>query len=363
LNPPQGTVLNLPTVQNGLLVSTTTVAPNFNVTKPVTPGETPVSANNSTLINTGVTNVNGIGNVNTATGVTAWINDIIANGIRPGNQNLSPNSTGIDFTQLNTIGNNGVGVQFSSNAINNAFSGLNKFIPTDPLLLDLNGDGVHLSNYTDAPVLFDIDHDGGTKEQTGWVDSNDGIVVYDVNNNGVIDDISETLSEYFGGAVGTGGNAGTKPYANGLAALKSLDSNNDNQFTSADAAWNNIKVWQDANHDGKSFIDTNNNGILDAGEVSELKTLTQLGITSINLNQTAQSGLVRDGNEILASSTFVQNGITKEALAANFIANPNGSSFAASGTGTLTTTEGNVKSYSAGNTAEAANDGKWRMTV
>jgi Ca2+-binding RTX toxin-like protein/subtilisin-like proprotein convertase family protein len=349
----QGQTVNLPNAVSAISVVTTPIAPNFNVTKPVTPGETPISADNSTLINNGVTNVNGIGNVNTATGVTAWINDIIANGIRPGNQNLSPNSTGIDFTQLNTIGNNGVGVQFSSNAINNAFSGLNKFIPTDPLLLDLNGDGVHLSNYTDAPVLFDIDHDGGTKEQTGWVDSNDGIVVYDVNNNGVIDDISETLSEYFGGAVGTGGNAGTKPYANGLAALKSLDSNNDNQFTSADAAWNNIKVWQDANHDGKSFIDTNNNGILDAGEVSELKTLTQLGITSINLNQTAQSGLVRDGNEILASSTFVQNGITKEALAANFIANPNGSSFAASGTGTLTTTEGNIKSYSAGDAGEA----------
>jgi len=172
-----------------------------------------------------------------------------------------------------------------------------------------NGDGVKLTNYIDAPVLFDIDHDSGaTKEQTGWVSAQDGIVVYDRNSNDKIDDISETLSEYFNGAVGTNGSGGTKPYANGLAALKSLDSNSDNQFTSADTAWENVKVWVDVNHDG----------ITDAGE---LKTLSSLNITSINLNQTAQSGLVRDGNEILASSTFIQNGQTKEALAANFIAN------------------------------------------
>jgi Ca2+-binding RTX toxin-like protein/subtilisin-like proprotein convertase family protein len=337
-NPPIGTVLNLPTVQNGLLVSTTTNAPN--VTQNPTLGETPVSADNSTLINNGISNVQGVGNVNVDAGIRALINDFISDGYRPGNRNLSSNNYLFDFGSIDFIGNNSRGQALGSNALNNASTGLTKFIPTDPLVLDLNGDGVKLTNYKDAPVLFDIDHDSGaTKEQTGWVSAQDGIVVYDRNTNGKIDDISEVLSEYFGGAIGTNGGGGTKPYPNGLAALKTLDSNNDNQFTSADAQWANVKVWVDANH----------NGITDDGE---LKTLSSLNITSINLNQTTQSGLVRDGNEILASSTFVQNGQTKEALAANFIANPNGSTFTVSGTGTLTTTEGNVKSYSAGNGGE-----------
>ena len=59
-------------------------------------------------------------------------------------------------------------------------------------------------------------------------------------------------------------------------------------------------------------------------DAGELKTFAQLGITQINLTSIAQSGLVRDGNEVLASGTFVINGQTHEALAANFLVNPNG---------------------------------------
>ncbi|MEK7323495.1 MAG: S8 family serine peptidase [Pseudomonadota bacterium] len=60
---------------------------------------------------------------------------------------------------------------------------------------------------------------------------------------------------------------------------------------------------------------------------------------------------MRDGNEILSSGTFIQAGIAKEALALNFLANPNGHSFVNSGSGTTTTTQGGVSSYTAGNAA------------
>ncbi|WP_051412926.1 proprotein convertase P-domain-containing protein [Methylophilus sp. 5] len=325
-------------VSSSVSVNTTTTAPSASTGQVA--GETPVNADNSTLRNDGISTISGVGNVNLDSGFWAVINDYISDGFRLGNQNLSNNSLlGLGMGPIDHL-SFVTQVNMNANAINNASAGLPKFIPTDPLVLDLNGDGVKLTNYIDAPVLFDIDHDSGaTKEQTGWVSAQDGIVVYDLNSNGKIDDISETLSEYFNGAIGTNGSGGTKPYANGLAALKSLDSNGDNQFTNADTAWANVNVWVDANHDG----------ITDAGE---LKTLSSLNITSINLTPTLQSGLVRDGNEILASSTFVQNGQTKEALAANFIANPNGSNFTTSGTGTLTTTEGDVKSYTAGNDGE-----------
>lgn len=146
---------------------------------------------------------------------------------------------------------------------NSQATGATQWTPVDPLVLDLNSDGVKLTSFGEAPVLFDIDHDGtASKEITGWASKEDGIVVMDLNGNGKIDGIHETMSEYFNGQVGTGGSAGTKTYANGFAALKSLDSNADNQFTSSDAAWNSVKVWVDGNHDGKT----------DAGE---LKTLAE----------------------------------------------------------------------------------------
>jgi Ca2+-binding RTX toxin-like protein len=131
-------------------------------------------------------------------------------------------------------------------------------------------------------------------------------------------------------------------------------------------------VWVDANHDGQSFIDTNHNNVLDAGEATELKTLTELGITQINLTATAQSGAVSGGNEILASGSYslwvdaasnpVAAGtagavlVNREAIAANFLANPNGHSFLTAETGTLVSTQGSglapaTSAYVAGNAA------------
>ena len=87
-----------------------------------------------------------------------------------------------------------------------------------------------------APLVLDLNGDDGKLEQTGWVSAQDGLVVVDRNGNGMIDDMSEILSEYYGGQAGTGGNGGTKPYKNGFEALKSLDHNIDGVFNDSDAA-------------------------------------------------------------------------------------------------------------------------------
>lgn len=100
-------------------------------------------------------------------------------------------------------------------------------------------------------------------------------------------------------------------YAHGFAALKSLDASNDNAFTSADAAWSNVKVWVDANQYGQT-------------EAGELKSLNELGISRINLAPTLQSGLVNGGNEVLATGTFVMGGQTRAAQAVRFIAEATG---------------------------------------
>ncbi|MCX8506297.1 MAG: calcium-binding protein, partial [Alphaproteobacteria bacterium] len=162
----------------------------------------------------------------------------------------------------------------------------------------------------------------GSLHLTGWVSNNDGILVADTNNT--IDhriDISQTISEYYGGQVGSNGESGTKgkdangkTFTNGFDALKSLDANKDGVFNSNDSAWANLRVWVDANHDG----------VVNAGE---LKTFADLGITAINLSHKIQSGEIRDGNEVQATGTFVMNGATREMLSANFLSNMAGSSF------------------------------------
>lgn len=269
---------------------------------------------------------------------TAAATQILADGYRPGNGNTVKDV--FDFslrsaTQGFSYGPNKYGALLNSG---NAQARLT--LPTDPLVLDLDGDGVRLTDYVSTPVLFDIDNDGGSLEETGWVSSGDGIVVVDHDGNGKIDHIGETLSEYFGGATGSAGNAGEKRFKNGFDALKSLDSNGDDVFDDKDDAWSSIKVWTDTNHDGKSWDDANGNGVVDAGEASELKSLSALGIIQIDLAYAEQSGEVRDGNEVLARGTFVQGGSTKEAIAANFLANPTGHTFTANGSGVLISTQG-----------------------
>lgn len=260
---------------------------------------------------------------------------ILADGWRPGNGNLSePVIDRIPLKEGNSILNGVNGA-----IVNSLGAWAQKAAPTDPLVLDLNGDGVMLTDYVSAPVWFDADNDGGSLEQTGWVSPEDGIVVLDRNGNGTIDNMSEVLSEYFAGTSGIDGAGGEKRYKDGFAALKSLDSNRDNVFDSRDDAWQQVKVWVDANHDGKSWMDANGNGRLDPGERSELKGLDALGITRIDLDPVRQSGEVRDGNEILARGTFVQHGQTKEAVAANLLVNPNGNTFTPSGSGTIVRTE------------------------
>jgi hypothetical protein len=112
--------------------------------------------------------------------------------------------------------------------------------------------------------------------------------VRDTNANGVIDSQAEMF----------GDNGGTTAYAK----LALLNTNNTgasaNAITSADTAWNTLKVWQDVNSNGKT----------DAGE---LKTFASLGITSIGLQSSTATTL--NGHAVAGTSTFTKNGVTQKA--------------------------------------------------
>jgi hypothetical protein len=144
-----------------------------------------------------------------------------------------------------------------------------------PLVLDLDGDGLEMSHMTASPS-FDWNGDGW-KQSTGWISGGDGFVVYDDNMNGVVDSGLELAMTYYSPGAKTD-----------LEAMRAFDSNADGVLSAQDAAFHKLKVW----------VDANSNGVSDTGE---LTTLTERGITSIDLNGTAADGWV-NGNHYSATT-------------------------------------------------------------
>jgi Ca2+-binding RTX toxin-like protein len=145
-------------------------------------------------------------------------------------------------------------------------AGLNWVWPSDPLILDLDGDGVELTDSNSA-VLFDHNADS-IKTGTQWVKSDDGMLVRDINGNGTIDSGQELFGDQTRLPNG-------QLAANGFQALSALDSNADGVIDVNDAAYADLRVWRDLNQDG-------------ASQAGELQTLGEAGITSINLAANAQ---------------------------------------------------------------------------
>ena len=61
---------------------------------------------------------------------------------------------------------------------------------TSPLVIDLDGDGVETTSIND--VYFDHNNDG-LREKTAWVKSDDGLLVLDKNNDGIISNGNEVF--------------------------------------------------------------------------------------------------------------------------------------------------------------------------
>jgi len=86
---------------------------------------------------------------------------------------------------------------------------------SDPLVLDLDGDGIETVGVNATThILFDHNNDGITTG-TGWVKGEDGLLVLDRNGNGVIDN----GSELFGDSTTVNGVNAT----DGLSALHAED--------------------------------------------------------------------------------------------------------------------------------------------
>ncbi|MFD2451357.1 Ig-like domain-containing protein [Ideonella paludis] len=159
-----------------------------------------------------------------------------------------------------------------------------------PLVLDLNGDGVQTVGIEHG-VAFDLNADG-KKEQTGWTDGQDGLLVWDRNGNGQVDN----GTELFGDATRLSNGQTAR---DGFSALADLDSNGDGLITAADAQFANLEVWVDSNQDGQT-------------QAGELVGLGAVGVVSLNLNA-QQTEVLQNGNIIGLTSHYTKaDGSTHE---------------------------------------------------
>ena len=150
-------------------------------------------------------------------------------------------------------------------------------VASDPIVLDMTGDGLALRALSDG-VHFDVTGDG-VADQTGWIGAGNALLVRDENRNGQIDDARELVSEQFGGG-----------FNSSLEALASLDGNHDGRLDATDETFATLKVWQDANGDGIS-------------QTGELRGLSEAGIQSIASASTPSESLLA-GNRILGTTSM-----------------------------------------------------------
>ena len=152
----------------------------------------------------------------------------------------------------------------------------------DPLILDLDGDGIETVSLGDSKVYFDQDGDFFA-ERTGWLSGDDGFLALDRDGNGRIDDISELF-----GGVGVSGFGALGVYdeiANG--------GNEDGVIDASDQIWSELRVWQDLDQDGQS-------------SANELSSLDDLGIVSLNLAASPIDIVTPQGTHLLSASTFTR---------------------------------------------------------
>lgn len=172
-----------------------------------------------------------------------------------------------------------------------------------PIVIDLDGDGLELTTLAAGAVYFDLDNNGAT-ERASWVKPDDGLLAYDWNQDGLINNGSELFRASFSGEDFAAGLVGPAD-STAFDQLRQFDSNNDGKVDVSDERFAQLKIWQDANGDAIT-------------DVGELKTLGDAGIASIDViyarvNQDLGNGITRfdrgratlaDGRVVEASDIF-----------------------------------------------------------
>ncbi|MEM6610179.1 MAG: hypothetical protein AAF689_16565 [Pseudomonadota bacterium] len=191
-----------------------------------------------------------------------------------------PSPTGYDSRSPYDEDGPGVSLDHDS-SYGEAFSG------PKPILLDLDGTGVRLTELSESTQYIDSGN-SGLKHKTAWAGAGDGVLFFDPDGR---DAITETRQYVF-----TEWDPGA---SSDLEALRSaFDSSGDGKLTSADAVFAKFKVL-----------------VTKADGTSEVKTLTQLNITEIDLTGDATHIELPDGSLITGQTSFTRGESTTETVA------------------------------------------------
>jgi hypothetical protein len=156
-----------------------------------------------------------------------------------------------------------------------------------PIVLDLNRNGITSISLAASTALFDYDGDG-VLENTAWIENSDALLVNDVNNDGIINNASELFGNYTKNSDGSIAKSGYQ-------ALSYYDTNSDGVVNATDTRFSELKLW----------IDSDQDGVTDSGE---LKTLSEMGVTSLKLNDPTKpyAPTSENTNTIIQETTFTR---------------------------------------------------------
>lgn len=149
--------------------------------------------------------------------------------------------------------------------------------PGKPIIFDLTGDGLELSTAATSDIV--TKDAKGVITRIAWVGPTNGILVTDRAGDGKYNTMNDI--SFVGDKKGA---------TTDLEGLAGWDTNGDGVIDSKDAGWSKLKIWVDKNHDGRASS-------------SELYSLSDLGITSINLKGTPTGFTSKDSADTYVSNT------------------------------------------------------------
>lgn len=164
-----------------------------------------------------------------------------------------------------------------------------------PIILDLTGDGLELTSVSQSDIV--TKDANGNVLRSGWVGPTNGILAVDRNGDGRINNTADVSFVH--------DKAGATTDLQGLAGW---DTNVDGVIDAKDRDFKKLVVWVDANQNGRD-------------DVGEVKTLDQLGISSIALAGKATGFDGSDSNDsvIFNTTTFTRtSGATGAAYDVSF---------------------------------------------
>ncbi len=152
---------------------------------------------------------------------------------------------------------------------------ISNVIQEDPLILDLDGNGIDITSLRDGAV-FDLDGDG-TKDRVAWVAGNDALLALDKNKNGQIDDGTELFGDQNGAK-------------DGFAELATYDDNADGTIDAQDKVFSSLILLH---------ADGSQSSLADEGITSiRVSAITPLSQRLIGGTLAAQGDFVRDDGSL-----------------------------------------------------------------